>query len=138
MAVEDKVPCNQSLSEDMDKKTTCSALNCSNPRRNNGKQRYCLEHHNAWCRENRKPKADITPFEAMKAKARSIANNARRDGKLIPEPCKCGCEKVEMHHPDYSKPLEIIWLCRDCHLELHRKEREIEKEQEEFRNMGHG
>jgi hypothetical protein len=24
-----------------------------------------------------------------------------------------------MHHPDYSRPLLIIWMCRDCHRELH-------------------
>lgn len=23
--------------------------------------------------------------------------------------------KVEAHHPDYSKPLEVIWVCRQCH-----------------------
>lgn len=31
-----------------------------------------------------------------------------------------GCKKkAERHHPDYSKPKEIIWLCRKHHKELH-------------------
>lgn len=29
----------------------------------------------------------------------------------------CGKEKkTECHHPDYSKPLEVIHLCKDCHI----------------------
>lgn len=47
--------------------------------------------------------------------------NAVRDGVLKKGACQvCGGEKVEAHHPDYRKPLEVIWLCRRHHAELHR------------------
>jgi len=38
--------------------------------------------------------------------------------------CKsCGStENLERHHPDYSKPLEIITLCRICHNKLDRSD----------------
>lgn len=48
---------------------------------------------------------------------------AVRSGKLIrPEHCsacnkKC---KPEAHHDDYEKPLEVRWLCRACHIALHK------------------
>lgn len=40
-----------------------------------------------------------------------------------PSPCSVpGCESTgERHHPDYSKPLEIVWLCRKHHRMIHRK-----------------
>jgi len=42
-------------------------------------------------------------------------------GKIKKEPCnKCGSKNnLQMHHEDYSKPLEIIWLCLKCHREKH-------------------
>ena len=47
---------------------------------------------------------------------------AVRSGKLQKLPCGvCGEEKVEAHHPDYDKPLDVIWLCRKHHLEIHKK-----------------
>src|SRR5688572_6263292 len=36
-----------------------------------------------------------------------------------PEPCKCGAMGQHRHHPDYSKPLEIVWLCAPCHRREH-------------------
>ena len=43
-------------------------------------------------------------------------------GKITKKPCVvCGETKVDGHHPDYSKPYEIIWLCRKHHGETWRK-----------------
>jgi len=48
--------------------------------------------------------------------------NALHCGKLIrPDLCSV-CDKTcipEGHHPDYSKPLEVIWVCHDCHVAIH-------------------
>ena len=55
--------------------------------------------------------------EPEKYRARTMAGNALRDGRLRKEPCYfCGSmAEVEMHHPDYSQPLRVYWLCRTCH-----------------------
>jgi len=41
----------------------------------------------------------------------------------IRKPAACSsCEttgSVEAHHEDYSRPLEVSWLCRKCHVALH-------------------
>lgn len=54
--------------------------------------------------------------------ARVLVGNYVRDGKLRKLPCEmCGNAKSEAHHEDYSKPLQVRWLCRKHHAELHRK-----------------
>ena len=57
-----------------------------------------------------------------KKKAAGILNRAVATGKLKRSVfCEsCGLPaKTEGHHSDYSKPLEVEWLCRKCHVEVH-------------------
>lgn len=63
----------------------------------------------------------LTDEQKKKDNCRSYANSYLKRGNLIRTPCEhCGEVKSQMHHPDYDKPLEIIWLCRQCHMELHK------------------
>lgn len=57
-----------------------------------------------------------------KHRAQNAVNNAVRDGRLSkPDRCSlCGSQtKVNGHHPDYSKPLDVVWVCTQCHYDLH-------------------
>ena len=55
-----------------------------------------------------------------KSTARDKVRYAVRNGKLKRLPCeKCGTEKAEAHHTDYSQPLKVMWLCRTHHQEWH-------------------
>lgn len=54
--------------------------------------------------------------------AHQKTGNAIRDNRLIKQPCEvCGEREVEAHHDDYSKPLEVRWLCQRHHCEVHGK-----------------
>lgn len=49
-------------------------------------------------------------------RARLCVYRAVRSGKLVRQPCEvCGKLPVEAHHEDYTKPLEVHWLCREHH-----------------------
>lgn len=58
----------------------------------------------------------------MKHNARKKVLRAIKSGKLIrPSVCEvCGAETFcEAHHDDYNKPLEVKWLCKTCHENMH-------------------
>ena len=57
-----------------------------------------------------------------KYKATTMVNNHIRSGNLHKEPCEvCGAGKAVAHHDDYSKPLNIRWLCQAHHKQWHAK-----------------
>ncbi len=68
--------------------------------------------HQKWLLENPEKRA-----------AHIAVGNAVRDGKLFkPDSCD-DCEmpgRLDGHHEDYSKPLDVDWLCRKCHLARHK------------------
>ena|SRR3990167_2795851 len=56
-----------------------------------------------------------------KYRAHRLVLDAVRTGLLIRRPCEgCGEKRSQAHHEDYSKPLEIIWLCQECHSLRHK------------------
>lgn len=66
-------------------------------------------------------------WQATHPKARwahiALASGLRR-GLLERQPCEhCGAEPADGHHPDYDRPLAVVWLCRRCHLAVHRQQR---------------
>lgn len=58
-------------------------------------------------------------------KATNKVNNALRDGVIEKDACFfCGgTDDLAAHHHDYSKPLDVTWLCRSCHIKHHKLER---------------
>lgn len=58
-----------------------------------------------------------------KYKARCAVANAIRDKRLFRLNCeKCGSPESQAHHEDYSKPLDVRWLCFSCHRAEHGQE----------------
>lgn len=62
----------------------------------------------------------LTPEERrLRTLARVLTWRAIRDGVLVRpvkcDRCKIDTREITAHHIDYTKPLEVEWLCRECH-----------------------
>ncbi len=72
--------------------------------------------------------------DKVKKQAHCDLNNAIKYGRIVkPSKCSnCGIECIPHgHHDDYSKTLDVRWLCVKCHTDFHNyvreKQRELEK-----------
>ena len=64
----------------------------------------------------------LDPRLRVRFLARWYARRMVKNGTIKQQPCAlCGNENSLKHHPDYTKPLLIVWLCADCHRELHKR-----------------
>ena len=61
----------------------------------------------------------LTAEQKARGIARAYANVYLRRGKIERQGCEVCGGSAEMHHDDYSKPLEVRWLCRVHHLAHH-------------------
>lgn len=52
----------------------------------------------------------------QKLRAQRLVFVAVRNGSLKRKNCFCGAKIVEAHHEDYTKPLDVIWLCKKHHV----------------------
>lgn len=76
--------------------------------------------------QNRIAVASYARRNPKAGKARAAVRKALRQG-AITRPTRCqihGCSKtrVEGHHHDYDRPLEVLWPCRSHHHRIHHGE----------------
>lgn len=103
----------KSISDEQKKKISLATSGKNNPNFINGI--YASRDHNRIYRHQKKVNPD-------KMKARIDLKNAVKSGKVkkpkICQECKVSCNP-DGHHSDYSKPLEVNWLCKSCHKSAH-------------------
>lgn len=55
-------------------------------------------------------------WKAAHPERRKAQNRAQAvERKTMCEGCSKEGVRLERHHPDYSKPLLVVWLCKPCH-----------------------
>jgi len=61
-------------------------------------------------------KKNMEKIHRQKMKANRAVHEAIKKGKIIRQPCEiCGLEDSHGHHTDYTKVLDVIWLCASHH-----------------------
>ena len=66
-------------------------------------------------------KAEWRKRNPEKSRAHRIIAYHVRKGNITRQACEaCGNNETHAHHDDYSKPLNVRWLCNEHHAEWHR------------------
>ena len=72
-------------------------------------------------RQKHLQRSKTDPVYVYKKAVRDFTNKRIKAGVLVKFPCEvCAVTKVDAHHDDYAKPLDVRWLCRKHHNEHHR------------------
>ena len=83
-----------------------------------GRAYYAANKSDIWAKE-----LDYSARHPERRAAKSAVKNAVKRGALprvTTQFCfMCGKPAEQYHHPDYSKPLEVIPVCRSCHMRWH-------------------
>lgn len=107
----------------------CTKTDVFNRRHGKGRERVLAYDRQRALKDDRKEhNKRISAAWRQKHPLRRAANiavgNAVRDGRLTPWPACSnpeGCEskQVVAHHPDYSRPFDVVWLCHAHHQQAH-------------------
>lgn len=65
-----------------------------------------------WQKENREK---INAYRKM----RTALKNGTITRLYVCQDCNSKANRIDAHHEDYSKPLDVLWLCRQCHRNRH-------------------
>ncbi len=72
-------------------------------------------------RSARMQEYDKHPDRRPQRNARVAVYRAVKAGRLVKQPCACGRTDVQAHHHDYSKQLDVKWVCPACHTREHNR-----------------
>ena len=75
-----------------------------------------------WGKNNKEKKCLTQKKYANKNPEKIKCHNLITNKKLKKDKCKVCSSKINLnaHHKDYSKPYDIIILCRGCHNDIHK------------------
>ncbi len=85
-----------------------------------GRDRVNKQIRESWYRNRIKRLEYDKQRDRIKVNARGSVRCRVYRGTLKRKPCEvCGDVETHAHHADYSKPLDVRWLCAKHHKELH-------------------
>lgn len=76
--------------------------------------------------------ATLAIADGVLVRPRTCAN---RKYKILPFSCYGWCSRIQPHHEDYSRPLDVVWLCTSCHRRLHMQHRKEARKRQDAANV---
>jgi hypothetical protein len=59
-------------------------------------------------------KSLLTPVQVQERRDRAYLHKYVQRGKVVPERCRCGEQRVSPIQPEPGRPLVVVWACRSC------------------------
>lgn len=98
----------------------CAKIDVRAEYRANRKKKQEYERKRAKLPHRKKRARELAMRHRDKTVARAALAYSVKTGKVQPKPCEeCGSKQVQAHHEDYSKPLDVVWLCFAHHRARH-------------------
>ncbi len=119
----------------MARHATCECGDCQKCKRRVYMRRWAQRPENAEHNRQRARRYREENLEAIRAKDRARGyrppapevRKARNAARQLPrQGCEICGEGAHAHHEDYSKPLEVVWLCPRHHGERHQRRPAVE------------
>lgn len=110
-----------------------SCKKCSNEKRERRKKKdpdYQKRIRRKWYLKNREKQIakqrqwNLKNLDYQKVSARQKLNDAVKLGHVMKRNRCQICDKkgrMEGHHSNYERPLDVIWVCKDCHIKIHKE-----------------
>lgn len=99
---------------------TCKRNDSRIQNRQPKRRQYNYEKYRKWMDKGGLREYRRRPEVMERVRVGAIVQQAIRSGKIERQPCLICGEKAHAHHDNYSKPLDIKWLCSKHHAEEHR------------------
>lgn len=99
-----KIDVNKNRQENLERYRQYDRMRASQPHR----MKLATEQHKKWKKEH--PQWRL---------AHTKVAYAVKTGRLKKQPCWVCGEKAVAHHPDYDRPLDVVWLCQPHHKQAH-------------------
>lgn len=80
------------------------------------KMRASMPHRKALAK---RVQAEWKANHPLRRAANVALGNAVRSGKVKKQPCWVCGQSAVAHHPDYDRPLDVVWLCQPHHKQAH-------------------
>ncbi len=100
---------------------------CKACKRDEVKSQQAIYRQTEACRQKSRERnrSDSRKFAHLRPAHHALRNALRRGEIEKPSACwYCGStDRVQGHHADYSRPLDVVWLCDKCHKRVHRETR---------------